>query len=161
MELRRDFQVRPAYDKRAEGYGQGCAEMTWYVIGPKGAIQFNLLTGWYPHIIKKTTFDDWSDWAELRVRDPEPHDKPMPADLGYHSYTPMYEGQDLMTGECHLLKAPCYYDGSGLNANKPFSILVHEGGDRLWEFLEGYYYETFDKSSAAAPVEAMTLDEHK
>lgn len=147
-ELIRDFKVRPGYDKRSsdpsKNYGIGCAIMTWYVKGPKGAVQFSLMTGWYPHIIKKTTFDDWSDWAEMSVT-MKPNDAPTPADLGYHSPVPMYEGQTLMDEECPILKGPCYYDGSGLNAYKPFSILVHEGGDRLWEFLEHYYRETFDK----------------
>lgn len=143
-ELVRKFEVSPAYDKRSEGYGQGCATMRFYVIGPKGAVQFVCMTGWYPKIIKKTTFDDWSDWAELRIAPMQPHDSPMPSDLGYHSPTPRYEGQSIMDQTCSILNGPCYYDGSGLNASKPFSILVHEGSDRLWEFLEHYYAETFE-----------------
>lgn len=142
--LERKFEVSPAYDKKAEGYGIGAATMRFYVIGPKGAIQFVLYTGWYCHTIEKTSFDDWSDWRELMVR-VQPHDVPMPADLGYHSPTPRYEGQSLMQDNCSVLGGPCYYDGSGLNASKPFSILIHEGSDRLWEFLEGYYKETFEQ----------------
>ena len=144
--LERRFEITPAWDKRSadpsKNYGIGCATMRFYVIGPDGAIQFVCMTGWYPHIIKKTTFDDWSDWAELRIRI-QPHDAPLPSDLGYHSPIPRYEGQELMDGNCPILNGPCYYDGSGLNAMKPFSILVHEGSDRLWEFLEAYYHETF------------------
>lgn len=147
--LERKFEITPGYDKKAEGCGIGCATMHFYVIGVKGAIQFVLMTGWYPHIIKKTTFDDWSDWAELRIT-VQPDDKPFPVDLGYHSRLPRYEGQAVMDGECHLLKGPCYYDGSGLNAHKPFSILVHEGSERLWEFLELYYYETFKEKDVTA-----------
>jgi hypothetical protein len=150
MSLERRFEITPAYDKRAEGYGQGSATMTFFVIGPLGAIQFKLMTGWYPGIIKKTTFTDWSDWAELRVRDLGDLGKPMPMDLGYHSHAPHYEGQELMDGKCRILNGPCYYDGSGLNAEKPFSILVHEGSERLWEFLEMYYRDTFEKKSEAA-----------
>ena len=146
MTLERRFEVTPAYDKQnadpAKNYGIGCATMGWYVIGPLGAIQFKLMTGWYPHIIKKTTFDDWSDWGEMTIHMRE-HDEPMPSDLGYHSPIPRYEGQTPMDS-CSILNGPCYYDGSGLNASKPFSILVHEGGDRLWEFLEKYYHDTFE-----------------
>lgn len=145
MTLERKFVVTPAYDKRDEGYGQGCATMWFYVIGPKGAVQFSCMTGWYPHVIKKTTLTDWSDWAELWVRDLGPHDKSLPSDLGYHSPIPMYDGQSLISNKCDVLHGPCYYDGSGLNANKPFSILVHEGSDRLWEFLEMYYHDTFER----------------
>lgn len=153
--LTREITFRPAYDKRStdpnKNYGIGCVTMTWYVKGPLGAIQFQLLTGWYPHIIKKTSFEDWSDWGELRVNDMQPHDKPMPSDLGYHSPKPLYEGQTLMQEDCPILGGPCYYDGSSLNADKPFSILVHEGGERLWEFLEKYYA---DKFAATPEVES-------
>lgn len=148
MQLERRFEVSPAYDKKAEGFGVGAATMRWYVIGDKGAIQFVLSTGWYPDIIKPTTFMDWSDWGDLTVRRMRPHDSPIPFDLGYHSLTPRYENQPPV--ECQLLKGPCYYDGSGLNANKPFSILVHEGSDRLWEFLEGYYHETFEEQEVTS-----------
>jgi hypothetical protein len=144
MTLERKFEISPAYDKRSEGYGIGAATMRFYVIGPKGAVQFVLYSGWYTHTIKPTTFDDWSDWGDLRVQ-VKPHDAPMPVDLGYHSPTPRYEGQGLMQEGCPVINGPCYYDGSGLNASKPFSILVHEGSDRLWEFLEGYYSDTFEE----------------
>jgi hypothetical protein len=147
--LERKFEMIPSFDKAAEGYGIGAAIMRFYVVGPKGAVQFVLSTGWYPNIIKKTTFTDWSDWGELEVRKPGPNDAPMPWDLGWHSPVPRYEGQEPMSGECSVIQGECYYDGSGLNANKPFSILVHEGSDRLWEFLELYYRETFEEKAVA------------
>lgn len=145
--LTHDLVITPAYDKRGEGYGQRSLDMTWYVKGSEGAIQFRLFTGWYPDIIPRTTVSDWSDWRTLNVkRHMDDLNAPMPADLGFHSHKPLYEGQSLMDGHCSILDGPCYYDGSGLNANKPFSILVHEGGEKLWEFLEGYYRETFTKA---------------
>lgn len=149
--LERKLEITPSWDKRdpdpKKNYGIGCVTMRWYVIGPKGAIQFVLMTGWYPHIIKKTTWNDWSDWGDLHVSVRE-GDRPMPTDLGFHSPVPLYEGQTKMTDDCPVLGGPCYYDGSGLNADKPFSILVHEGGEKLWEFLEQYYAETFAKAAA-------------
>lgn len=150
MTLERKFEVTPAYDKRSDGYGMGAATMRFYVIGPKGAVQFVFYTGWYCHTIKKTTFDDWSDWGEMQITRHD-GDNLIATDLGYHSLTPKYEGQSLMDRECHILKAPCYYDGSSLNASKPLSILIHEGSDRLWEFLEGYYRETFEEAADEPP----------
>lgn len=149
-ELTRKFEVYPAYDKRGEGYGQHCVTMRWLVIGPKGAIQFVLYTGWYPDVIPQTRWDDWSDWETLHVKhEASSSDLPMPCDLGYHSYVPHYEGQKPLTSHCHVLgDKPCFYDGSSLNAAKPFSILVHEGGEKLWEFLENYYRETFPSEAA-------------
>jgi len=44
---------------------------------------------------------------------------------------------------------PCYYDGSGLNAERIFDILVKEGSAGVWRELEVYYRETFERSGVA------------
>lgn len=100
--------------------------------------------------------------------------EPMPADLGYHSPKPMYEGQLPMGAEkfdfdhketlkgaagdiqiptrvltgtftpCQYLDGkPCYYDGSGLNAERIYEVLVAEGSAGVWRELRAYYDETF------------------
>ena len=38
----------------------------------------------------------------------------MGEDIGYHSYTPQYEGQTVMRKTCDILGCACYYDGSSL-----------------------------------------------
>ena len=110
-DVKREFEITAAYDKRPK-YGQHCVDMTFYVKGPKGTVQFKLFTGWYPRIIP-TPDTLWQELcAPLQV---EEHENPLPADLGYHSPVPMYEGQQLY--DCTLLpEGKCYYDGSGLNA---------------------------------------------
>lgn len=144
QQFTRELVIRPAYDKRAEGYGQHCVEMCWYLHGEKGVIQFVLFTGWYLSIIGKPS----TDWQELHSgryqASWDDTNKPMPADLGYHSPVPMYEGQAKLT--CHLLPAgECYYDGSGLNAYRIFAVLVHEGGDAVWRALEAEYALRFEQ----------------
>jgi hypothetical protein len=103
----------------------------------------------------------------------------MAADLGYHSRVPMYEGQEPMgstnykfdideskeglerfqstqtaTGTftpCQYLDgAPCYYDGSGLHAEKVLQMLVEEGGEAVWAYMEACYHEQFDKAEDVA-----------
>lgn len=88
--------------------------------------------------------------------------QPLPADLGYHSPVPQYEGQlpigirikynddyseELGTeGEariCEYLGKPCYYDGSGLNAERIYHIMLQEGEKGVWRELEEYYVELF------------------
>ena len=121
--------------------------------------------------------------------------QPCPADLGYHSRVPMYEGHTAIgsvkyntkqsvelyeglikenllesmseeeklniliperteTGTftpCDYLDgAPCYYDGSGLNADRIYKILLTEGSDGVWRELEEYYEEIF--KDIAEPV---------
>ena len=69
---------------------------------------------------------------------------PMPADLGYHSYEPRYEWQDPITDSCEYLNGkPCYYDGSGLNAERIYEVLLERGSDGVWQELESFYNEVF------------------
>ncbi len=45
---------------------------------------------------------------------------------------------------CPYLGKPCYYDGSSLHAEKVFDEVFLPGGtEKLWPYLEDYYYETF------------------
>jgi hypothetical protein len=112
-------------------HGCGCVDMLWIVRNESGAVQFRTFTGWYP------------SWKEQRYGRASANTTPFPYDLGYHSPKPMYEDQHSM-GECGWLGSKdCYYDGSGLNAEKPFTILVTEGESALWKFLEEYHKETF------------------
>lgn len=99
----------------------GGGTTTWYIlIGPDGATQFMLL-------FRK-------EYAE-----------PMPADLGYHSRIPLYEGMTSM-GKCaHLDGDMCYYDGSGLMAQDVYQKFKDGGQDPeiIWQELERFYYDTF------------------
>jgi hypothetical protein len=102
--------------------------------GPKGAVQFVLYTMWMP-IPEKSLFSKDNNFG------------PLPADLGYHSPKPMYEGQSSHK-DCPWLDAGqlCYYDGSGCNAKDAYNILVVKGEEALWEFMEEYYKERFGET---------------
>lgn len=107
-------------------HGKSSADVLFLVRNDLGAVQFSLMTGWYL---------DWQTDNRLN--------RPMPTDLGYHSLKPRYEGQSPM-GECVWLNnATCYYDGSTLNAEEPFDILISKGESALWAFLEQYHRNTF------------------
>ena len=133
--LRREITFRPAYDKRGknpkEDFGVHCVDMCWYLHGPKGVVQFVVYTGWYlPHVM-----------AEWKVRGLLTSGvQVLPADVGYHSKEPTYDGQTDM--KCHLL-GRCYYDGSGVAADNLFEMLLTLGDEAVWERLEGYYHEQF------------------
>ena len=83
-----------------------------------------VFTGWCP---------DWD-----RFMSPAQFEKQlgvMPADIGYHSPTPMYKNQ-LDVGNCLWTgSAHCYSDGSALNA-----------ADALWQHLADYYRATFKEA---------------
>jgi hypothetical protein len=100
--------------------------------------------------------------------------QPMAADLGYHSKVPMYDGQEVMGAYEYKLKvdetmegferfehvctptgtftpcpyldgAPCYYDGSGLQAERVLEILIEKGGEAVWQYMEECYHSRFNE----------------
>ena len=113
--------------------------------GDKGAVQFLLYTGLCPqHAVPST----------IGVRDCEWGGAAIPADLGYYAKQPQYDGQEAIDNACEFCDGqPCYYDGSGLNANDAMYALVNGGGDGLWAFLDAYYAATFDGAVYPSPTE--------
>lgn len=135
--LEREIIFRPAFDKRdpdpRKNYGIHGVECAFYLKGPEGAIQFVIFTNWMlPHV-----------QLELDRRDDHTSCHPMPADLGYHSYIPRYEGQEALTEDCPIIGGRCYYDGSGLAAYRVYDILVSEGSEDVWKRLEQEYRSRF------------------
>lgn len=140
--MERKIEFYPAYDKRNtdpnKNYGMGGVTLSFYLIGEKGAIQFVVYTNWHlPHVQHEID--------SKPPKEPYPYlsHSPTPADIGYHSYKPMYEGQLPMEGECHLLGKTCYYDGSGLQAEDVFKILLEGGSEAVWKDMERRYAEQF------------------
>ena len=168
----RIVEFEPAFDKRdsdpTKDYGIHGVTLRMVLKGPEGAVQFVLYTNWQlPHVT-----------AEMKEAGDKPDVlyRPLPADLGYHSPKPMYEGQhpigsmdyslkgwdmkDLSTipeakptgafTPCEYLDGkPCYYDGSGLNAERIFHVLLKEGSNGVWRELEEYYKQTFMEAEIA------------
>ena len=78
----------------------------------------------------------------------------VPFDLGYHSKTPMYDDHDSIVESCEFCDGqPCYYDGSGLNANDAMYALVNGGDEALWSFLDAYYNSVFFGGEYPQPAE--------
>ena len=128
----KEIKFNPAYDKRdinpSKNYGIHGVELHFILKNEQGAVVFQLYTNWQlSHVVI-----------------PDSLSKPFPADLVYHSPKSMYEGQDKLTDNCHILNGPCYYDGSGLNAQDPWNILLKEGSDGVWKFLEEYHNHVFN-----------------
>lgn len=114
--------------------------------GEAGAVQFVLYTGWLPQYARA----DNIGYRRLR----EQAHAPMPSDLGYHSKKPHYDGQTAIVDACEFCDGqPCYYDGSGLNANDAMYALVNGGGEALWQFLDAYYGMVFEGKPYPKPAE--------
>jgi len=129
------IEMPPAYDRGEDGGVHGL-ELRMILKGDKGAVQFVLYTNWF---------------LELANREARGFNNqimpPIPADLGFHSKKPMYEGQEVMDLECEYTNGLCYYDGSGLAADAVFAILLKEGSDGVWKYLHRYYQSIFNKES--------------
>jgi len=146
--IEHEIIIRPALDKRhtdpSKNYGiQGC-DMVFYAKGASGAIQFVLYTQWHlPHVQKELS-------AKCKGGSSYCPRQPLPADIGYHSKVPMYDGQEPIDDNCKLTGGRCYYDGSGLQAEQYYEILVRGGLDALWEALDQRYYDTFTEEPKSA-----------
>lgn len=139
MSLERIFTLSPGFDKRNpdphKNYGIHGCELRFVVRGPKAAVQFVVYTDWFPVNVQN----------EGRSREGFRHIKPDGADVGYHAYTPQYEGQTPM-GECQYLGQPCYYDGSSLRAGEWVQEKLLVGGsDAIWAALEEEYQARFEE----------------
>lgn len=140
------IEFTPAYDRVSEGYGIHGVNMRWLLEGPKGVIQFVVYTNWYlPET--QARIDRKSVGADLATLRALYH--PLPADIGYHSPTPLREWQKEPTTEhCGYLGGrPCYYDGSALGAERIFGLLVEKGHEAVWQEMEKWYQETFGEPS--------------
>ena len=141
--MERIIKFDPAYDKRDpnphKNYGIHGVNLTFLLKGDAGAVQFVIYTNWMlPHVTQELLRKANSKQTI------EAFFLPMPADCGYHSLTPRYEGQEVMAEACEYTDGkPCYYDGSGLAAEDIYKRLVAEGDSAVWEELEEYYQQVF------------------
>lgn len=131
--MKREIRFIPAYDKRnsdpKKNYGIHGVTLAFYLSGDKGTIQFVVYTNWHLEKVQKEldakhNYSEGGRWLHLSCH-------PQPADIGYHSPTPKYEGQSSMNAECEFIKGPCYYDGSSLNAEPIYWKLVNEGHEAV------------------------------
>lgn len=131
--FKRRIEFAGAFDKRdpdpKKNYGICGMRLWFHFIGPKGATSFHVLTNMdLPHVFEETRF----------------HMAPMGADIGYHSHTPLYEGQE--SRHCDLLpEGVCYFDGSGLAANAFMPTFLAEGDEAVWTRLEKEYKIRFEE----------------
>lgn len=158
-EFQRIVEFSAAYDKRhpepSKNYGIHGVDLRMVLKGPLGATQFLLSTGWY---LPETIGARRDQWGGLFDYGKALHEhgwggSPLPCDLGYHSPHPIYEGQAVCQDACEYLDGkPCYYDGSGLNASRPFEALLREGDEGVWRVLGDYYLSTFTTAERESEV---------
>jgi len=126
--------------------GQHGMDLRFLLIGELGATQFLMFTNWAPlgpvdtgsrepcHI-DYTVSDPWGRGSFGVVR------PPMAVDVGYHWWTPIYDGDYPM--KCQLAPdGQCYYDGSGTTADHVLRAFIERGDAAVWEALREMYAKT-------------------
>ena len=144
-EFTRRIEFNPAWDRHHsdpnKNYGVHGVDLGFYLIGPRGAVQFRIFTNWQLRHIQ-----DEQDSRTLDRQFPHLLCHPMPADLGYHSRVRMYPSQEPISEDCPIIGGMCYYDGSSLAAEEVYWEWVEKGMDWLWERLERAYYSMLEDS---------------
>ena len=105
------IEFQPAWDKThtdpKKNDGVHGMSMLFGLSGLRGAVVLSIYSNW---MLPQTRN---SNICEIEQYPFKYWQKPMPADIGYHSPVPTYEGQESLQEECKFLGGlPCYYDGS-------------------------------------------------
>lgn len=134
--FRRIIQISGAYrcsKPFSDGKGHGISSMRMFfiLVGPKGAVQWLIDTGWHTRTTQA---------VQAVIKDyPMPH----AWDLGFHAPASQYDGQSRM--ECGLVDGgACYYDGTGLSSVRfTPDFLTHPGA--IWDALRVEYDRKFGR----------------
>lgn len=149
----RIFTVHPAYDcigvqpcvkgseacKPGSGgsHGRHNAEMHLTVRGPDAEISLVIGTG----------------WDLPTVPDRHTHRGPTGCFVEFHTARPQYEGQDVripQSGDSCESWGACYVNSGYSMSDEPTLLLVEQGSDVVWAWLEALYVETQAKIALTA-----------
>lgn len=124
------FQVEfdPAWDKRAEdpNLGQHFAQFRFAIIGPRGAVEWTLFTGW--------TVESALQGPVMAVAH-----SPIPAVYGAHTRV---TADTPGARACHLV-GHCLDDGGSFRSDHLYKALVIEGYDGVAQLLLKTYRGSF------------------
>lgn len=177
----RIVQFNPGYNYLHEtgprARGQHGMEIRFVLLGPEGASQFLMFTGWTPlgEVDKDITFEngyqttpvhiDTDNWRSATILGMGHQfgtvSPPMGADLGFHWSVNPYEDDGKPTEfmderECDLLPGgKCFYDGSGLAASEVLKDFINEGDPAVWRWLERRYMWCLHPNADESEIDAV------
>lgn len=134
-DLQRRADFRPGFDKRGEEPNGGIdgGSLYWTLIGPLGAVSFEMLTDWYPASVP------WHMIASGARG-------PMMGQISWHRPADrVAPGEDLYRSDlCAYLGVPCRYRVCYSCADPALEALLSGGSEALWGKLEALYQEEFE-----------------
>jgi hypothetical protein len=146
MDFTKTITVTPAYDCTAvqpcvhdsplcgtdpdRSHGKHNAVMALSLRGPEAAVDLVVNTGWF---LPQTATGRTHDVTR------------MGAVLGLHASAPWYDGQRGYTEACSYGWTRCYSDVSYIAAEEGALLLVTEGTDAVWAWLEAWWNGNFSR----------------
>lgn len=136
--FRTEILVEPGHairETRGDGSNYGIHSMgiRFLLHGPAATVQFLMWTGLVPELVPGPYGERWRS-SEFGV---------MAADLGYHADAAQYDGhEDWGRMKCdYRASGECFYDGSGLAAERLLGIALMDGHGGVFAALQDYYDE--------------------
>ncbi len=153
MKFERIVDFYPAFDKRnpnpSKNYGIAAVQIRFVLKKDNKAVQFLFGTDWYlPETVEE--YKRIGNYNKTPPSNLRGNDSCGVSgwDVGYHSPTSEHEGQ-LSSKKCVYIKGKCYYDGSSCRADDNQEILLREGSEGIWKFLEKYWDVEFGERDKA------------
>jgi uncharacterized protein (TIGR02996 family) len=133
----RKVEFVPAWDRRRESrnnYGQHCMELKMILIGPSGAVGLLIYTGWLLDLTEEGQFSQ-------RAVSP-----PMAVGMGYHSRISLGKSDESRSEDaCEYIGGGvhCFNGEIGHGRNFGLNLLIREGDEAFWKWMQEVYAETF------------------
>lgn len=130
--MNRTIRFTPAYDHRGEtpNYGQHPMHLAFILRGDKGAIVFDICTGWYIDKTARMRPDYYTVCAHDEVLDPHFREEDLTEECGW------LEGRPCLAELIYGFTSPKY--------EALFTGFLHHGEGWLWTELEKIYKERYD-----------------
>lgn len=137
--MKREIRFFPAFhrvnDDPKKNYGVHGVEIHFILSGDQGAVIFRIYTRW----MLPQTYTYWRE--ELRIKPRYEDSECSDAGVLFHSAKPSYESHAPSEDACPYLGAPCYQDIGFTMGREPRDLLVAEGDEAVWKWLETTYRE--------------------
>lgn len=120
----------PGYDRRDErpSYGQHPMHLAFVVVGEKGALVFDILTGWYPDHTQRGTPRVWGCYAHYHL-----------------DHDPLADEMSICDNCEWLHNKPCVSEqvlsSTSAESNKIFDTFITQGEAGIWPLLDALYME--------------------
>lgn len=148
MKLIKKMEIEPAWDKRnpdpSKNYGINCAMLKMSITGDKGALEFQMFTGFHlPHNEKELL-----ERCKIKSSLIKLYFTPNARHLVFHYREPGAGHMSESIDSCSFLGgAPCYGDYSDEYAEILTKTLIEEGSEKVWKIMETIYEVGFEEKA--------------